>query len=73
MLHSFETKEEMRAVAGEIDEVMTLFNFPLQRPYTTAAAHHQDFENDHANEVLLGYLWLKESDSISPSILVTHS
>ena len=40
MLHSFETKEQMIAIAEEIDEVMTSFNFPLQRPYTTAAAHH---------------------------------
>ena len=59
-------------VAGEIDEVMTSFNFPLQRPYTTAATHHDDYESYHSQEVLLGYLRMKNDDTILPSIQITH-
>ena len=43
LLYSFRSKEELYKVGYEINRIMTQHNFPLQIPFSTSQAHHNDF------------------------------
>ena len=62
----------MHSVSSVIDTAMTEHTLPLQRPYTKASQFHDNFASDHSSEVILGYMWDKQFDTIIPHIILSH-
>ena len=71
LLYSFQTKELLESTGEEIFKLLEHHNLHLQNKYSTNELHHYDFSTEQPQEVILGFKWCKQNDTICPATVLS--